>query len=500
MILAGPEALFLSQALEAADIARASAASSAFAFHHPAVLGTRLNLLVHASDETAAAEAERRAMLTIRRLERVLDRRDPESELSRLNRSASFTASGDLFAVIGAAERWSLATRGAFSARIGAVLDLWRRAGASEPARDACARLAADAASADVRLDPATRTIARPDAVSFDVDALAKGYIVDRALEAAAASPGVSGALLDIGGDIRCSGAPAGGDAWLAGLPDPLSDADNAPLDGLFSLRDAALATSGFGPPSRAFAGGAHAGLIDPRTGWPAERTRSATTLARTAMDADALATAFAVLTDREADDVAGELTRASVRITSPEGSRWLGAGPPQAWRPMPVKDERPAQSARGWPDGWVVLATFQAPPRQMKRDRAFRSPYVAIWVTDEQNRPVRTLLLVGTIKEWQQDNYVWWGQNRASAVELLDVRSMSTRGSGEYKVLWDGNTDAGERVPAGRYIVHIETSRERGRHTHRSVALDLTASRPVAAELPQNEESGGLSVSFQRF
>lgn len=216
-------------------------------------------------------------------------------------------------------------------------------------------------------------------------------------------------------------------------------------------------------------------------------------------MDADALATAFLTLDDANAARIASTLPGASIRLTAPGRDMWLGP-PPSSWRPVPVKDERPAQSAKGWPEGWVVLATFTAPPRQLKRDRAFRSPYVAIWVTDEQNRPVRTLLLVGTIKEWQQDNFIWWNLNRDSATQLLDLRSMSTRGSGIYKVLWDGNDDAGAPVAPGRYTVHVETSRERGRHTHRSIALDLTTARATSAELSQNEESGGLAVSFEKF
>lgn len=483
-----------------ADIAKASANASAFAFHHPDVLGTRLQLLVNADNDAAAAEADRRAMETVRRLNDVLDWRNPHSELSALNRSEEWAASADLFAVISAAETWRRTTQGAFSARIGRVLNVWRQADGTEPDPAQCAHLAAAARDADVRLEPAARTITRPDAVLFDLDAIAKGYIVDRALDAAMTTPGVHGALLDIGGDIRCSGGPHGGGGWIASLPDPMSDADNAPLHGLFMLRDSAVATSGFGPASRALAGGEQAGVLDPRTGWPVARARSATALAATAMDADALATAFTVLAADEARSVAQRLDQASIRLSTPDGAEWLGGAPPEAWRPIPVKDERQAKRAGAWHDGWVVMTTFKAPPKQMKRDRAFRSPYVAIWVTDAQNQPVRTLLLVGTIKEWQQDNYIWWTLNRATASGLLDIRSMSTRGSGEYRVLWDGNTDTGEPVPAGRYVVHIETSRERGRHTHRSVELDLTTAKPITAELPQNEESGELLVSFQRF
>jgi len=78
--------------------------------------------------------------------------------------------------------------------------------------------------------------------------------------------------------------------------------------------------------------------------------------------------------------------------------------------------------------------------------------------------------MLIGSIKEWQEDNYIWWGLNRSNTQKMLDGRSMSTRGSGTYKVYWDGSSDDGLQMPAGKYIVHIETSRERGKHTHRTL------------------------------
>jgi len=167
----------------------------------------------------------------------------------------------------------------------------------------------------------------------------------------------------------------------------------------------------------------------------------------------------------------------------------------------MQVRAEKQSKAdGAQWHDGWSAFVTFQAPPRQKNRDRAFRSPYVAIWIADADNRPVRTLVLIGSIKEWQEDNYIWWGQHRASATSLLDTRSMSTRGSGEYKLLWDGIDEAGNKVAPGTYVLHIETSRERGRHTHRSLELDFSKAKAFTAEIPTSEEAGGVIVSFERF
>ncbi|MEZ5937879.1 MAG: DUF2271 domain-containing protein [Hyphomonadaceae bacterium] len=522
MILFSPELLFDSAPLGVDRPALAVAAEALSVFQHAGVLGTRLNLAVHAEDPVEAARAEQRVLARIAALDRTLNWRDPASELSRLNASLAMTASPDLFAVVEAAENWRIRSGGAFSGRLGRIHDLWRdlgRASRSTPDRAQLARLAAEADRARVELDPADRTIVHPDAVRFDLDAVAKGYIVDRALEAAMQSPAIRGALLDIGGDIRCAGAPPGAETWFIGLPDPLHDVDNAPLLGGFSIRDRAVATSGFGPRTLgAEAPQANAEvdasplgtIINPRSGWPAPRRRSATVVADTAAEADALATTLVALSVEDGRDIIRSSPNASARVSNGVRADWLSAdatgAPPPEWIPVQAKppgrsvQTSPAPGEQTWPEGWVAYTTFQAPPRQRKRDPSFRSPYVAIWISDADNRPIRTLLLVGTIKEWHQDNFIWWSLNRGRAMQLLAARSMSTRGSGEYRVLWDGADDAGKMMPAGKYVMHVETSRERGRHTHRSLVIDATGAKTSDSELPQTEEAGGLSVSFLKY
>jgi thiamine biosynthesis lipoprotein len=65
---------------------------------------------------------------------------------------------------------------------------------------------------------------------------------------------------------------------------------------------------------------------------------------------------------------------------------------------------------------------------------------------------------------------------------------------------LWDGIDESGKSVPHGRYVLHVETSRERGKHTHRSLELDFSQAKRFTAELPKSEESGGFVVSFERY
>jgi thiamine biosynthesis lipoprotein len=471
-------------------------AHGAYVFHDPCVLGTRLTLAVMAGGQGEAYAAACAARAEIDRLDAVFNWRDASSEISRLNRAARFEASADLFAVVTAAERWRDITAGAVSGRLGLLLERWRMA---EPGRDEAAALAHAIHAADVKLDPASLTIMRPEIVRFDLDAIAKGYIVDRALAAAAGVCGVTGAMLDIGGDIRCAGAGPDNGRWRVDVPDPLSTFDNAPLAGEAGLADASIATSGCGPRDVGANGKVRSATLDARTGWPVSHKRSATVIASTAMDADALATAMLVLGEDAAEGLAAQLPGVSARVSHPGGSRWIGAAQPHwiEYAPAP----QPGQGAPSlWKQGWYADITFEAPPKDMRREIAFRSPYVVLWVSDMNDRPVRTLLLIGRYKEWHEGNHVWWRLNRAKVDSYFAGRSMSTRGSGTYKVYWDGSDDQGAIVAPGKYRLHVETSRESGGHEHRVLDFDVSRPKEFEAELPINAKSGGLRVSFQKF
>ena len=165
----------------------AQAQAGTWRFHADHVLGTSLDLAVVAKKPLAAALAIDAARTEIARLDRILSGWRGDSELMTLNASASLPVSQDLFAVIAACEKMRDITGGAYSARIGRLL---------EACKDT-PRLAVRIEAASLRLDAASRTITRPDEVVFAVDGLAKGTIIDRALAAARCVPGVDGALPD---------------------------------------------------------------------------------------------------------------------------------------------------------------------------------------------------------------------------------------------------------------------------------------------------------------
>jgi thiamine biosynthesis lipoprotein len=126
--------------------------------------------------------------------------------------------------------------------------------------------------------------------VSLDLGAIAKGYAVDRAVEALRRH-GVERAVVDVGGDLYALGSAADGEAWRIGIQDP---DDTRRLAAVLEVRDAAVATSGTYQQYFRWRGVRYHHLMDPATAAP-RRTGvcSLTIRADSCMHADVAATAL---------------------------------------------------------------------------------------------------------------------------------------------------------------------------------------------------------------
>jgi thiamine biosynthesis lipoprotein len=145
-----------------------------------------------------------------------------------------------------------------------------------------------------LELDPEARTVrfAR-EGMQVHLGAIGKGFAVDHVV-AELQRLGVESALVHGGtSTVYGLGAPPGQDGWYVGLRHP-SDPDQRL--GAVRLRDRALSTSGDYEQFFEVDGRRYSHILDPRTGFPAQGTRSATVVAASATDTDALSTAAFVL------------------------------------------------------------------------------------------------------------------------------------------------------------------------------------------------------------
>lgn len=240
------------------------------------LLGTIVE--IRASGEPAAAEAGiAAAFAAIARVERLMSAHRPDSELSRLNRTAHRRAvrvDRWTYAVLTAAARLSQASGGLFDCTVGAALA--RHGFLPRRLERACA-----AAQSDVLLLPGQRIrFRRP--LALDLGGIAKGFAVDKAVEALRAA-GVRAGAVNAGGDLRVFGPAA----------EPIHLRDPAAPGRLVRvgwLHEGAIATTASYFARRRCAGGWAVPVVDPRTAAPlAARRRSVSVIAADALTADAL-------------------------------------------------------------------------------------------------------------------------------------------------------------------------------------------------------------------
>lgn len=142
-------------------------------------------------------------------------------------------------------------------------------------------------------LDDAASSVTKAHSeVKIGLGGIAKGYIIDKSLEAMKAS-GIKSGIVDAGGDIRVFGKK-NGELWVAGVRHPRKK--DAVIFAVKLEDGQACATSGDYERVVMVDEKRYHHIIDPRSGYPTETFSSVTVIADNATDADAYATSFFVM------------------------------------------------------------------------------------------------------------------------------------------------------------------------------------------------------------
>lgn len=461
------------------------------------VLGTSLDVIVQAARPRDALECETRVLGEIERLRRICSTYDSSSEISRVMAGGPVVSS-ELVELFAAYADWSARTGGLIELNLGGVIDAWRAAAISGRAPD---REGLERAARKER--------------AFNVDALGKAFIIDRAV--AVAQRYASGGLLNLGGDIRVWGDTA----WTIAVADPRNPADNAPPLMRFELRDAAVATSGSYARFFAVGGKRFSHLIDPRTYWPLAVGGGSTVVARDSVTANALSTAASVGGVRtgaelaRAEGAAGyifaestghvtagglfasPLAAAAAPSASASAPAPSPAAPPVAAASAPGGSGSPAPApapVTGFPAGFQVSV-----PVTLKTHTGARQiyrPYVVVWIENAKREIVRTVAVWGEDSRWQRKLSVW--ERRLSDTTNIDPARVAraTRAPGSYTVTWNGKDDFGVRVPAGVYKICLEICREDGNHVVEAIELNCET-EPVTGTFRDTLESAASTISY---
>lgn len=270
-------------------------------------MGTTYSVrLSPAPDAAARARLEQQIEERLDAVNRVMSTYQDDSDLMRFNHAAGGSWQTVPLALVELVERAAAISRqtdGIYDVTVGPLVNLWGFG--RDGRRDTPPQAAEiDAVLADVgfgqvesrRSPPALRK-AR-DGVQIDLSSIAKGWAVDeigRLLRQA----GFANHLVEIGGELRASGAKSNGEPWRIAIEKPI--AGRRDVQRVVALRDVAMATSGDYRNFFSAGGRRYSHTIDPRSGRTvAHRLASVTVFAASCTDADAWATALMAAGDAQ--------------------------------------------------------------------------------------------------------------------------------------------------------------------------------------------------------
>jgi len=469
-------------------------------FHYENILGTSLELHIESDDSDAADRLKESALDEITRLSKILSSYDPTSEVSRWQRGElpGKALSNELSSVLTRAEYWRQQTGGAFDVRTKHLHNFWCQAEQRGvyPTTAQRQKLINSFSKAPYKWTSGTITMIDPN-VAISLDALAKGFILDRVCQKILELDGeTENFLINIGGDIRKLGSAR----WDVGIENPFTPHENAdPLTRVKLTTAAAIATSGNYRRGYVINNVRESHIFDPRIGLPTSHIRSASVLATTGMDADALATAFSVLSVQQSLELAESHKEVECLLVLNNGSIVKSTG----WPGRNVKESTESYVQAFQPQKNTGLhLTFSLNRPQEGR---YRRPYVAIWLEDKDGFPVKTALLWLQIEQpgprWHRDLTRWYRNDRArklvESTDMIKTVGGATRGPGKYETRFDGTDNSGKQLPSGRYTLCIEVAREHGTYQIIRKPVELGSKAIPLTKIAGNVEVGGISYQY---
>jgi thiamine biosynthesis lipoprotein len=290
-------------------------------------MGTQFTIVAYGSSEPQLAVAVSSAFDEVLRLNRRWSDYLQGSELSVVNRRASegpVQVDRELFGMLEACLQFGKETDGAFDVTVGPLVTAWGffrgpgRLAEKKQIAEALPRVGWQ----KLRLDAANRTVSfAVPGMRLDLGGVAKGYALDRAGGILRQADINSALLMAATSSILAIGSPPERDGWTVFIRDPKAAKKSVAQ---VSLKDASLSTSGNYEKFFRAGGRTYSHIIDPRTGYPAQGLLSTSAIAPTAMQTDALSTAFFVLGKEGARRYLRGHPGISAFFCGGEGCEWL--------------------------------------------------------------------------------------------------------------------------------------------------------------------------------
>jgi FAD:protein FMN transferase len=284
-------------------------------------MGTLVEITVQESDKDLAQKAINKSFNEISRLEKIMSSYLPDSELSKLNLLAGgelkVPVTSDLLKVIQRGVYWGKLSNGAIDISIGPAIKLWKFNSAIPilPDKENLVKVAKFINYKDIIIEGNSISL-KKNGMSLSLGAIGKGFAVDQAIRELKKT-GIKSGLINAGGDLMAFGLISGKRPWHIGIQHP-----RKPEQIIISLdiKNKGVATTGDYQKYFIKNKVRYHHILNPQNGWPTNKTISATVVADTVMDADAISTALFILGVKKGIDFIDSLDGVEGVIVSGQG------------------------------------------------------------------------------------------------------------------------------------------------------------------------------------
>ena len=285
-------------------------------FHHiqktEFLMDTVISIDIFSRDKEEAEQALQEALILMEDWSDKVDRYQEDSLIYKINMAQEpVNVPEGIITMLEESRIYYEKSDGRFDPTVGPLLDLWGF-GSEEmkiPSEEEIETVQEKIGFDRLEIDYEARQIYVPEGMSLDLGAVAKGYIVDRAVELLE-EKGIDSALINAGGNIGVLGEKPDR-PWNLGIKNPRDDAAEQIFpEYIMSLSEGGLATSGDYERYFMEDGVRYSHLINPHTGYQVREMRSSTIYAPTALKADILSTAVFIMGWEEGQKLINELDR----------------------------------------------------------------------------------------------------------------------------------------------------------------------------------------------
>ncbi len=273
------------------------------------VLDTVMSIKIEKSGKYNSGKVLKKAVRLINKLNGIFNVHITGSEISRVNKTAHkkpVTVSETLLYLLKKSLYFAKITNGAFDPSMLAVNKLWdfKNKNFTLPSREKIAQALKKTGYKNVIIKGNT-VLFKKHGMGLDLGGIAKGFIIDKVVFLFK-KYGVKSAYINIGGDVYLIGKNTEKDReWFVGIQHPRNTND---LLFIFKAQHQAVVTSGDYERYKFINSKRYHHIIDPSTGYPANKSVSMSVVADNATKADALSTGFFVLGPEKSKKIASKL------------------------------------------------------------------------------------------------------------------------------------------------------------------------------------------------